>query len=111
MILLNPIWLYALAALSIPVAIHLWNVRPGKTLKVGSIALMNESAQKSSRSLKLHDILLLLVRCLLLALVALVSTMPLWQKQINSSTIKGWVLLPREHLKEGYGKFKPAIDS
>ena len=111
MFLLNSIWLFALAALSIPVAIHLWNIRPGKTLKVGSIALIHTSAQKSSRSFKLHDILLLLLRCLLLALVAFVLAMPGWQKYISSSSIKGWVLIPKENLVESYQKFKPRIDS
>ncbi len=111
MILLNSIWLFALAALSIPVAIHLWNIRQGKTLKVGSISLITVSSQKRSRSLKLHDLLLLLLRCLLLALLAFVLTMPLWQRQINLSSIKGWVLIPRENLKESYQKFKPEIDS
>ncbi|HTE01389.1 MAG TPA: BatA domain-containing protein [Mucilaginibacter sp.] len=111
MILLNSIWLFALAALSIPVAIHLWNIRPGKTLKVGSIALMNASAQKSSRSFKLHDLLLLLLRCLLLALLALILAMPFWQKHISASSIKGWLLIPKENVKEGYQKFKPQVDS
>ncbi|HEY4196537.1 MAG TPA: BatA domain-containing protein, partial [Mucilaginibacter sp.] len=111
MILLNPIWLFALAALSIPVAIHLWNIRQGKTLKVGSISLITVASQKRSKSLKLHDLLLLLLRCLLLALLAFVLTMPLWQTQINPSTVKGWVLIPRENLKESYQKFKPEIDS
>jgi hypothetical protein len=109
-ILLNPIWLFALAALSIPVAIHLWHIRPGKTLKVGSISLINSSSQ-NSRSIKLHDLLLLLLRCLLLALLALVLTLPLRKKQISSSSIKGWVLIPSENLKESYQKFKPEVDS
>jgi hypothetical protein len=111
MILLNPIWLFALAALSIPVAIHLWNIRQGKPLKIGSIALINASFQKSSRSFKLHNLLLLLLRCLLLALVAFVLTMPLWQKHINSVKTKGWVLIPKENIKETFRKFKPEIDS
>src|SRR6202000_2638344 len=111
MILFNPIWLFALAALSIPVAIHLWNIRQGKTLKVGSISLITVSSQKRSRSLKLHDLLLLLLRCLLLALLAFVLTMPFWQRNINPSSIKGWVMIPKENLKESYQKFKPEIDS
>jgi hypothetical protein len=110
MILLNSIWLYALAVLSIPVAIHLWNIKTGKTLKVGSISLITAASQ-NSRSLKLHDLLLLLLRCLLLALVAFVLAMPLWQKHIDASQIKGWVLIPKESLKETYQKFKPKIDS
>jgi hypothetical protein len=110
MILLNSIWLFALAALSIPVAIHLWNIRQGKTLKVGSIALISASAQKSSRSFKLHNLLLLLLRCLLLALLAFVLALPFWQDH-NSSPVKGWLLIPKENIKESYMKFKPAIDS
>ena len=111
MILLNSIWLFTLAALSIPVAIHLWNIRPGKTLKVGSISLMEASAQKSSRSLKLHDLLLLLLRCLLLALLAFILAMPFLQKQISTSSVKGWLLIPKENVRESYQKFKPQIDS
>ena len=110
MIFLNSIWLFALAALSIPVAIHLWNIKRGKTLKVGSISLITVSSQKKSRSLKLNDLLLLLLRCLLLALVAFVLAVPLWQRH-NSSTVKGWVLIPKRELKETYQKFKPTIDS
>jgi hypothetical protein len=37
---------------------------------VGSISLFSESSPKSSRSFKLLDILLLLLRCLLLTLLA-----------------------------------------
>lgn len=111
MILLNSIWLSALAALSIPIAIHLWNVRQGRTLKVGSIALITASSQKSSRSFKLHHILLLLMRCLLLALVAFILAMPFLQRPIRSAGIKGWILIPRENFRESYRKFKPEIDS
>jgi hypothetical protein len=79
-------------------------------LKVGSISLITVSSQKKSRSLKLNDLLLLLLRCLLLALVAFVLAMPWWQRY-TSSAVKGWVLIPKEDLKETYQKFKPAIDS
>jgi UDP-N-acetylglucosamine:LPS N-acetylglucosamine transferase len=58
---------FALAALSIPVIIHLWNIRPGKTLKVGSISLITEASKSTKRSFKLLDILLLIIRCLLLS--------------------------------------------
>lgn len=111
MFLLNSIWLYALAALSLPVLIHLWNIRQGRTLKVGSISLMTASTQKSSRSIKVQDLLLLLVRCLLLALLALVLAGPYLRKKLDLSQTKGWVLLPKENLKETYAKFKPRIDS
>jgi hypothetical protein len=108
---LNPIWFFALAALSIPVIIHLWNVRPGKTLKVGSISLITEASKSTRRSFKLLDILLLILRCLLLALLALLLASPVWQKAASLQKAKGWLLIPKENLKETYTKFKPQIDS
>lgn len=111
MIFLHPIWLFALAAISIPVAIHLWNIRKGRALKVGSISLVTAASQKRSFSFKLNDLLLLLLRCLLLILVAFLLTMPLWRRHINWSEVKGWVLIPKDGIKESYQKFKPKINS
>jgi hypothetical protein len=108
---LNPIWFFALAALSIPVIIHLWNVRPGKTLKVGSISLITEASKSTRRSFKLLDILLLILRCLLLALLALLLASPVWQKAASLQKAKGWLLIPKENLKETYTRFRPQIDS
>lgn len=109
--LLNPIWLFALAALGIPVIIHLWNVRPGKTLKIGSISLVAEASKSTSRSFKLLDILLLILRCLLLALLAMLLASPVWQKAASTQKVKGWLLIPKENFKETYLKFKPMVDS
>lgn len=111
MLFLNSIWLFAIAALSIPIIIHLWNIKPGKTLKVGSISLVNAAAKKSSRSLKINDKLLFFVRCLLLTLLALVLAMPVWQRHANITKAKGWLLIPNENIAESYRKFKPLVDS
>jgi hypothetical protein len=108
---LSPIWFFALAALSIPVLIHLWNIRPGKTLKVGSITLITEASKTTSHSLKLLDILLLILRCLLLALLAFFLAGPLWSYFSPDKKAEGWVLIPKENFKESYQKFKPQVDS
>jgi hypothetical protein len=108
---LNPIWFFALAAISIPVIIHLWNTRPGKTLKIGSISLITEASKSTKRSFRLLDILLLVVRCLLLALLAMLLAAPVWQKYASAQKGKGWVLIPKESFKETYQNFKPTIDS
>src|SRR5476651_1205398 len=105
MLLVSPIWLFALAAIGIPVIIHLWNIRQGKTLKVGSIALFTQSSPKSSRSFKLMDVLLLLLRCLLLILLAILLAMPLWQQHLQNTKAKGWLLIPKEHLTQAYQHF------
>lgn len=111
MIFLHPIWFLAFAALSVPVAIHLWNVRKGKTLKVGSIALITAASQKRSLSVRLNDVLLLLLRCLLLILLVFILAMPFWRRNSNSSKTMGWVLIPKEGVKDAYQKLKPKIDS
>ena len=55
--------------------------------------------------------MLFILRCLLLALLAFFLAAPVWQHLRSTEKIKGWVLLPKENLKESYQKFKPAIDS
>ena len=108
--LLQPIWLYALTALSAPVIIHLWNQRPGKTLPVGSIALVRENAVSQKKNIRLAEILLLLLRCLLLACIALALAKPVW-KQVTNHASKGWVLMNRQQVAATYQHFKPMVDS
>lgn len=109
--LLNPIWLFAITALSIPVIIHLWNIRPGKTLKVGSIAFIEAASRKSSRSFSLMDILLLILRCLLLLLLAILLAQPFWSQLTKSGKLKGWLLIPRQNIHQVYTQYKPRVDS
>ena len=109
--LINPIWLYAIGGISIPLIIHLWNIKKGKTLKIGSISLLGESSRQSARSLKLIDLLLLFLRCLLLIILALIIAGPVWNSKINTALNKGWILIEKENLVETYTKFKSEIDS
>ena len=108
--LLQPIWLFALAGLSIPVIIHLWNRQPGKTLKVGSIALAKENRRSLKKRIRLSEILLLLLRCCLLACIALSLSGPWWSSPQNNAS-KGWVLIDRQELTAVYNHFKPLVDS
>src|SRR5476651_143293 len=108
---LNPIWFTAIAAVLIPLAIHLWNIRSGKVLKVGSISLMGEASQQSSRSFRLQDILLLILRCLILIVLAGLLAQPFLNRHADNSKIKGWVMMPKQSFKETYAKFKKPVDS
>lgn len=108
--LLQPIWLFALAGLSIPVIIHLWNQRPGKTLRVGSVSLVTENTVSHKKSIKLTEILLLILRCLLLSCIAIALAAPFWKSPVNNQS-KGWVLMNKKGLAETYNHFKPVVDS
>lgn len=106
----QPIWLWAGTAVMIPLLLHLWNVRQGKVLKVGSIELIQQNARQASLSRRLTDIPLLLLRCLLLLLVALLLAQPVWQQR-GARHKKGWILLAHPYGEQTYLHFKPAIDS
>jgi hypothetical protein len=109
--LLQPLWLFALTGITIPVIVHFWNQRPGKTLKVGSTALVIENATEYRRSVKLSDIVLLLVRCVLIAVLAGALSNPVWKRPLALSRQKGWIVIPPQHLNEIYLHFKTEIDS
>ncbi|MES2331050.1 MAG: BatA domain-containing protein [Bacteroidota bacterium] len=106
--LLQPIWLLASIGIVIPVAIHLWNIKQGKTLKVGSIVLLTRTSQEYARSLRLTELFLLLLRCLLILLLALFLAKPWWQQ---TGSGKGWVLMEKKDVQEAYTHFKPLVDS
>ena len=100
-----------MAGIAVPLFIHLWNVKKGKTLKVGSIAFLSETARTHSKSLRVSDWPLLLLRCLLLLLLSLLIAGTFLETQDNSIKEKGWVLLDKNDLQAGYKAFALAIDS
>ncbi|MEO6454137.1 MAG: BatA domain-containing protein [Ginsengibacter sp.] len=109
--ILQPIWLFAIAGIAIPVIIHLWNIREGKTFHVGSIFLIEESAKEEAQNLRLKDILLLILRCLLVITLAFLIAKPQWQKQLIATNKKGWIMIERQSLHPAYKNFKQVIDS
>ncbi len=70
----NPAYLWAFTGLIIPFAIHLWSRREGKIIKVGSIKYFPRSESQKSRSIRLNEVILLLLRsvwvCLLVFALA-----------------------------------------
>ena len=100
----------AAAGIVLPVLIHLWNKREGKILKIGSVQLLAETARQQARSLRIKDILLLLLRCGIIILLAVLLTKPVWQKQLNPKDKKGWVVLDTQS-REAYKNNKRLIDS
>ncbi len=109
--LLNPIWLFGIGGILVPLIIHLWNVKTGKTLKVGSITLMGESSRQNSRSLKLSDLLLLFLRCLMIILLSIMLAEPVWRNLKTAKENKAWVLVEKNAFSETYRHFKKEIDS
>jgi hypothetical protein len=70
--------LFGLAAISIPIIIHLLNQFQVKEVTWAAMRFLQESIEKNTRRLQLEDLLLLLLRCLLVALLIFVLSRPTW---------------------------------
>ena len=87
MLFLNPTYLLALLALTIPLAIHLWSKKEGETIKIGSIKLLSEADSKQSSSIKLNELWLLLLRMLLITLLVFIMAEPQLKREIQKTQI------------------------
>jgi hypothetical protein len=67
----HPSFLWAFAGLAIPLAIHLLSRKEGKVIRVGSLRHVEESNTSQFKSIRLNEILLLLLRCLMIAAIVL----------------------------------------
>ena len=89
--LLSPAGLWALAALGLPLALHLWR-RPPRTVRLGSLRYLEQKVRRRPRDLRWRERLLLAVRLLLLTLLAFMLTRPHWRPAALDRP-QHWVLL------------------
>src|SRR5262249_16529346 len=73
---LNPFLLWGLAFTSIPIIIHLLQRRRQRTVGWGAMEFLLLSVRKRSRRLRLEQLILLLIRCLVILLVVLALCRP-----------------------------------
>jgi hypothetical protein len=76
-----PFFLVGLAALAVPVVIHLWSKNAQKSIDFGSIRFLRETETKTMRSLLPSQWLLLLLRLLLLVLIVIILAEPFTEKK------------------------------
>jgi hypothetical protein len=102
--------LLALLGLLVPLAIHLWNRRPGREVAVGSLRWLAAGANRRLRNLRLEQVLLLLLRAALLAGLAVALAGPQWRQPQPAG--RGQVLVSRE-LADGsrLAAVRPTLDS
>lgn len=73
----EPFLLWGALAVAIPVAIHFWHQKQGKPLPWAATQWLTEKQQQQSRGFRLDNILLLILRCLLLVLLAVLLAQPM----------------------------------
>lgn len=111
MTLLAPSWLLAAMAILIPIAIHLWNKRQGKTVKVGSIRWLEASSSKQWSRIRLTDIWLLFLRCLILIILAVALAKPVLEKYtVTQPGEKAVFISPELLYSEAVASLKATID-
>lgn len=84
MTFLYPIWLLGIAGILIPIALHLLNRNEGKTVPFGSVRFLSESVTTKIQKLKLTEILLLILRCLLIIAISLFLAEPQVNRSVTS---------------------------
>jgi len=82
----NPSYLFALAGLLVPLAIHLWSKKEGKVIKVGSIEYFSEEDAKKSSSIRLNELWLLILRMLLLGTLTFILAQLYFKLPITDSS-------------------------
>ncbi len=87
MVFLQPIFLYGLFLLAIPVLIHFLNFRRSKTIYFSSLRFIEEVKSTYRKRTRITDLLLLFLRLLIIACLILAFAQPVIQKEktaINS---------------------------
>ena len=84
---LNPLYLWALLGVLVPIAIHLWSRKKEVIIKVGSIELFKQTLPKNIRTLRLNELLLLCLRVLILALVAVIISGPQIKNRVEKLSV------------------------
>jgi hypothetical protein len=88
MTFVEPYLLWGALAVTIPVVIHFWHQKHGKPLPWAATQWLTEKDQQQSRGLRIDNIPLLIVRCLLLLVLALLVSQLLLNKSDQSEAIK-----------------------
>lgn len=87
MFFLNPSYLWAFLGLIIPIAIHLWSKKEGKIIRIGSIQLLQQADTQQSRSIKLNEVWLLVLRLFLLSVLVLILSKPHIRKRLDHAAL------------------------
>lgn len=84
---LNPWALAGLAAVSVPVAIHLLNKLRIRRTRWAAMRFVRDSVQKNQRRLQIEDLLLLILRCLIAAALVVAFARPVLQVTVPGTSL------------------------
>jgi len=74
---LNPLMLWGGLAVVIPIALHFWHQKKGQLLNWAATQWLTEKDLQQSKGIRLDNVFLLIIRCLLLLLLSLLLSKPI----------------------------------
>lgn len=100
---INPLMLWGALAISIPIIIHFWHQKKGKIIEWAATQWLVEKNLQQSRGIRLDNILLLILRCLLLFTLCFFLSKPFLKWLNNDKTAKKIHLIqPNNLITENY---------
>ena len=100
----------ALLGLLVPLLIYLWNRRPARVVRVGSLRWLETAANRRLRRLRPEQLGLLLLRAVVVGLLAAAVAAPLWPRPPRP--VRGQVLVAPQLLRSAaLAAVRPVIDS
>ena len=86
MVFLNPLLLFGLAAASIPVILHFFNLRKLRTIEFSTLSFLKELQKTKIRRLKIRQWILLALRVLTIILLVTAFSRPAFKGSVGSSS-------------------------
>jgi len=93
MTFLNPLVLFGMVAAAIPVILHLLNLRKLQKIDFSTLAFLKELQQTKIRRLKLRQIILLIIRTLVVAMIVLAFARPAMRGTIFGTQARSTIVL------------------
>ncbi|WP_435352519.1 BatA domain-containing protein [Emticicia sp. SJ17W-69] len=103
---INPFMLWSTLAVAIPIILHFWHQKKGKLLNWAATSWLIEKNLQQSRGIRLENILLLLLRCLLLVILAFFLSKPIFNWLNNNDLAKKVHLVQANRLLVNNYKFE-----
>ena len=83
----SPSWLWLSAATLFPILIHLWNNRSGRPIQIATFRFLPTDDLSKARSIQLHEVFLLLIRCAIIIALSLFLADPYYDSPIQTADV------------------------
>ncbi|WP_353718503.1 BatA domain-containing protein [Dyadobacter sp. 676] len=106
MTFLQPYMLWGILAVAIPVAIHFWHQKRGRTIEWAAMRWLGDPTTLRHRGLRLNEVWLMVLRCFLVALLALIISKPVLEWFKNAGGLETIHLVQPDRLVTGTYRFE-----